>query len=119
MQSSRHTMKAMLFCPPGLSSSHFVFKGSFLCLTAGMCRVKNALQASQLSFTMMLIVGEVKEKNAACGRNRTSVPRVIEPIPIGSHHSDMVEAVWIWRGVHGRTKLEIKIMHPPSFDYNS
>lgn len=39
------------------------------CLTDGICRVKNALQGSQLYLTMMMIFGQVKEKNYHRGRN--------------------------------------------------
>lgn len=51
--------------------SYILLKWSFKCLTYVVGRFENAMQESQRSLTMMMILCEVKENNAARGRNRT------------------------------------------------
>lgn len=75
--------------------------------------MKSAPQESQLSLTMTMVVDEGKEeKNASCGCNWTWVPCVMKPTSIWLRHSGTVEAVWIWRELHGPAKLDRKNMHP-------
>lgn len=42
---------------------------------------------------------------------KTWVPLDTKPTSIRLHNSDTMEAVWICSGVHGRTKLDRKIVH--------
>lgn len=54
-----------------------ILKQNFLCLTSGICHAKKALQKSQLSLTMIMIVGKEvqKKKTLPAVRNKSGPSR--------------------------------------------
>lgn len=78
-----------------------------------MSRRKRGAQKLNFSYHNYDSGGGRQRKNNGFGsRNRTWGPRVMKPMSILLRHSDLVEAIWIWKGVHGHAKLD-KII-PPS-----